>query len=244
MAEGGCETGAAVIARVAVLEDDAALRNDILLPGLAACGFEAEGFERPGELYRSMLVAPFDVVLLDIGLPGEDGLSVARHLRATSSIGIAVLSGRGDAQERIRGLGEAVDIWLSKPVDFAIVAASLGSLVRRMRMVALPAKAEGVGGWRFDAGGWRLHAPSGRAVELSRSERCVLQRLFAANGEPVSREALILELGGSSDSFDAHRLEMLVHRMRRKIAGETGAELPLRAVRGLGYVVVVSAGAS
>lgn len=240
MAEGGCEAGLAILARVAVLEDDAALRDDILLPGLAACGFEVEGFERSGELYRSMLVAPFDVVLLDIGLPGEDGLSVARHLRASSRVGIAVLSGRGDAQERIRGLCEAVDIWLSKPVDIAIVAASLGSLVRRMRMAAPPSTAAAGRGWRFDAGGWRLHAPSGRAVELSRSERCVLQKLFAANGEPVSRDALIVELGESLDTFDAHRLEMLVHRMRRKVAEALGEPLPLRSVRGRGYVLTLA----
>jgi two-component system, OmpR family, response regulator PhoP len=244
VAEGEVEPGAANRARIAVLEDDDALRNDILLPGLAARGFEAEGFARPGELYRRMLVAPFDAVLLDVGLPGEDGLSVARHLRTISSIGIAVLSGRGDPQERIRGLREAVDVWLSKPVDVAIVAASLASLVRRVRMAA-PAPSGGISaGWRLEAGGWRLHAPSGRAVELSRSERCVLQQLFAAGGEPVSRDALIVELGESLTTFDAHRLEMLVHRMRRKVAGETGAELPLRAVRNLGYVLLARAGES
>lgn len=241
MAEGG-NAHAAAFARIAVLEDDEALRHDILLPGLVRHGFEAEGFARSGELYRRMLVEPFDAVLLDVGLPDEDGLSVARHLRTSSPIGIAVLSGRGDARERIRGLGEAVDIWLSKPVDVDVVAASLASLVRRMRMAVAPPAAALARGWYLDAGGWRLHAPSGRTVELSRSERCVLQRLFAAGGEPVSRDALIVELGESLDTFDAHRLEMLVHRMRRKVAGEAGTDLPLRAVRGVGYVLVAHAG--
>lgn len=237
MAEGGRAANVEILARVAVLEDDDALRNDILLPGLVTRGFEAEGFARSGELYRRMLVAPFDAVLLDVGLPGEDGLSVARHLRTISPIGIAVLSGRGDPLERIRGLGEAVDVWLSKPVDVAVVAASLASLVRRMRMAVAPPAPEHPRGWHLDAGGWRLHAPSGRAVELSRSERCVLQRLFAANGEPVSRDTLIVELGESLDTFDAHRLEMLVHRMRRKVAEALGEPLPLRSVRGRGYVL-------
>jgi DNA-binding response OmpR family regulator len=74
-------------------------------------------------------------------------------------------------------------------------------------------------------------------VELSRSERSVLQCLVAANGEPVSRDALIVELGESLDTFDAHRLEMLVHRMRRKVAAASGESLPLRSVRGRGYVL-------
>lgn len=237
MAEGGGPQAAA-FARIAVLEDDEALCHGILLPGLARHGFEAEGFARPGDLYRRMLTVPFDAVLLDVGLPDEDGLSVARHLRSSSPIGIAVLSGRGDPRERIRGLGEAVDVWLSKPADVDVVAASLASLVRRMRMVAAsPPVAATASGWRLAAGGWRLHAPSGDAVDLSRSERHVLQCLFAANGEPVARDALIVELGESLDTFDAHRLEMLVHRMRRKVAATVGEPLPLRAVRGRGYVL-------
>ena len=237
MAEGGRVADVPALARIAVLEDDDALRSDILLPGLATCGFEVEGFARSTELYRRMLAVPFDAVLLDVGLPDEDGLSVARHLRTTSPIGIAVLSGRGDTREHIRGLCEAVDIWLSKPVDVGIVAASLASLVRRMRMAAPVPAAQATSGWHLAAGGWRLHAPSGRTVDLSRSERSVLQRLFVADGEPVSREALIVELGESLDTFDAHRLEMLVHRMRRKVAEALDERLPLRSVRGRGYVL-------
>jgi DNA-binding response OmpR family regulator len=217
-----------------------------LIPGLSARGFEVEGFAHPTGLYRRLLVVSFDVVVLDIGLPEEHGLSVARQLRAGSPIGIVVLTGRGDRAEQLRGLDEAADAWLTKPVDMAIVAATIGSLLRRVSMVdtGLPADSATdaivmAAQWRLSAGGWKLLAPSGRAIDLSRSERCILQRLFAAGGEPVPREVLIDELGEPVDSFDPHRLEMLIHRLRRKVADGLGEVLPLRSVRGLGYVLTV-----
>jgi len=224
--------------RVAVLDDDDVLRDDILVPGLAAHGFEVEGFARSVDLYRRLLGASFEAVVLDIGLPDEDGLSVARHLRKGSSIGIVMLTGRGSVAERLQALGEAADAWLSKPVEVAVVAATVASLVRRMRMQQPAQAPTNERRWRLGAEGWRLHAPSDRSVALSRSERRLLECLFAADGEPVSREQLIAELGESRHEFDPHRIEMLVHRLRRKVAGELGEALPLRSVRGSGYVLI------
>lgn len=230
--------GAEVMPRIAVLEDDDALREDILVPGIAAHGFEVEGFARSGELYRRMLAASFDIVLLDIGLPDEDGLSVARHLGETTTAGIVVLTGRSDSGERIRGLEEAVDVWLHKPVEIDVVTASLHSLMRRLRPqppgIASPTAANP--DWSFDATGWRLIAPGGAGVDLSRSERGVLLALSAAHGEPVTCETLITEIGERVELFDKHRLEMLVHRLRRKVAEATGLPLPVRSVRSRGYV--------
>lgn len=234
-------TSAGMPARIAVLEDDDALREDILVPGVAAHGFEVEGFARSGELYRRMLATSFDVVLLDIGLPEEDGLSVARHIGETTSAGIIVLTGRSDSGERIRGLEEAVDVWLRKPVEVEVIAASLHSLLRRLRPQSAGATAFAqapASDWSLDATGWRLIAPGGRSVDLSRSERGVLLALQAARGEPVTSETLIAEIGERVDVFDKHRLEMLVHRLRRKVADATGLPLPVRSVRSRGYVWV------
>ncbi len=229
-------------ARVALVEDDDALRDDILVPGLRASGYDAEGFRSPIELYRRMLVVAFDVVVLDVGLPDEDGLSVARHLRSSSPLGIIMLTGRGQAADRVQALGEAADAWLAKPVEVEVVAATISSLLRRMRMpqAASPvAEAEHSAlRWRLLAQGWRLAAPSGREVALNRSERAVLECLFAGDGEPVSRERLIEALGESHDEFDPHRIDMLIHRLRRKSVEQLDEELPLRSVRGRGYVLV------
>ncbi len=234
-------------ARIAVLEDEDTLRDDILVPGLAAFGFEVEGFARSAALYRRLLLTSFDAVVLDVGLPDEDGLSVARHLRAGSPIGIVMLTGCGDRGAQLRALGETVDAWLAKPVDIPVIAATIGSLLRRMNMpdgapagrIESPIQdvEAATGTWRLVAGQWKLLAPSGRSVDLSRAERCIMQRLFAANGEPVSREALIAELGEPLDAFDPHRLEMLIHRLRRKAADALDDVLPIRSVRNRGYVL-------
>ncbi|MFC4819872.1 response regulator transcription factor [Dokdonella ginsengisoli] len=231
-------------ARVAVLEDDEALREDILVPGLAANGYDVEGFGHASDLYRRLLATAFDVAVIDVGLPDEDGLSVARHLRAGSPLGIVMLTGRSRPAERLRALDDGADAWLAKPVEVEVVAATIGSLLRRMRLPAVarapvPAPAPASASrWRLAAQGWRLAAPSGRDVVLNRAERGVLECLFAANGEPVPREQLIAALGESRYEFDPHRLDMLVHRLRRKVVENTGQTLPLRSVRGRGYVLV------
>lgn len=238
--DGTGATGA--VARIALVEDDDALRDDILVPGLRASGYDAEGFRSPVELYRRMLVVSFDVAVLDVGLPDEDGLSVARHLRSGSPLGIIMLTGRGHSADRVQALGEGADAWLAKPVEVEVVAATIASLLRRMRMpAATPVAAEAepsLPRWRLLAQGWRLTAPSGREVALNRSERAVLECLFAAKGEPVARERLIEALGESPDEFDPHRIDMLIHRLRRKAEEQLDEPLPLRSVRGRGYVLV------
>lgn len=224
--------------RVAVLEDDMAMREDILVPGLAEHGFAVEGFAHSRELYRRLLAQSFDMALLDIGLPGEDGLSVARHLRATSSLGIVVLTGHSDTRERVRGLEQAVDVWLRKPVEIEIVAASMRSLSRRMRSAPVANDADAAC-WRLSPEGWRLLAPDGRGLALNYSERRVLARLFETPDRLVTHEELLGALVSSLEEVGPHRLEMLIHRLRRKVATETGAPLPLRSVRGRGYVIDV-----
>ncbi|WP_052772934.1 helix-turn-helix domain-containing protein [Luteimonas sp. FCS-9] len=92
-------------------------------------------------------------------------------------------------------------------------------------------------GWRLDARGWNILLPDGRAIELTLAEQQVLRPLARCPGRPVRREALIAGLADDVHTFDPHRLEVLVYRLRRKCRTRTGAELPLRAVRGVGYVL-------
>lgn len=230
--------------RVMVLEDDDLLRERILLPGLADFGFNVTGARSAAELYRRMLTEHFDVIVLDIGLPDEDGLTVARHLRKLSPIGIIMLTGSKRRADQIGALSGGADLFLSKPVDVELLAANLHSLARRLqiplrgslqRMSAVdePGKC-----WRLETDGWCLISPEGAMVALSVPERCVMQRLFAAHGHPVSREALIGALSEDVYEFDPHRLEMLVYRLRRKCSEQIGSALPLMTARGAGYVFV------
>jgi two-component system response regulator PhoP len=223
--------------RVAVLEDDEALREEILLPALSDYGFSTQGAASAAELYRHMLSQDFDMVVLDIGLPDEDGLTVARHLRTMSDIGIVMLTGSTDRQHQIQALHSGADGYLIKPVDLDVLAAALHSLARRMAPHGMVTEQASVSRWRLEGDGWRLVSPRGTIVALTAIEQCVLTTLTNASDEPVSRESLIHALNHSCYDCDPHRLEMIIHRLRRKVHAKTKEMLPLLTVRSKGYML-------
>jgi len=222
---------------VAVLEDEALLRERILLPGLRRFGFDAVGFETIAALRTHLEVAPVDLVLLDIGLPDGDGFSVARSLReARPQLGVVMLTSRADTGDRVRGLAEGADAYLTKPVEIDLLAATLHSLARRIGTA--PAIARDAGrNWRMSADGWCLLSPSGGSAALTQTEQRLCRRLFETPGELVSREQLIEVLTVQVHDFDAHRIDSMIHRLRSKAQRRCGEELPLIAVRGRGYML-------
>lgn len=222
--------------KVAVLEDDAELREEILVPQLRESGFDVHGFEVAEELYQAVETTRFDLLVLDINLPDVDGFTVARTLREKAATGIVVLTGRRAAADQIKGLSEAADAWLVKPVAVEVLVATLHSLARRVRMGAGENETPQ---WRLASEGWRLCAPDGRSMALNHSERRLLARLFETPGDLVAHDELIRVLVTAVEDVDQHRLEMLIHRLRRKVAGELGRSLPLRSVRSRGYVLFV-----
>jgi len=233
--------------QVFVVEDDEDLREEIGL-GLADFGFSVQTFPDPRELYRGMLKSRCDIVVVDIGLPGEDGFSVTEHLRAISDVGIVILSGRRGVEDRVRGLMGGADAWLSKPADLRELAVTLVSVRRRMALaptageaepqpVRTPQPATPAPEWVLTVDGWALVSPGGRSVSLTPSERLFIQCLFNQVNEVVRREVLVEAMGHRADYYLNHRLDMLVSRLRRKIQSETGEALPLRAVRGFGFIL-------
>lgn len=220
--------------RLAIVEDDEELREKILLPALRAVGFDATGFASALQLYRTWAGSPFDLVLLDVGLPDDDGIEIARYLRGlSSSLGIVMYTGRGRTADRVRGLRAGVDAYLVKPADMDEVIETLRNVHGRQahRVADMPADS----GWRLVQRDWALSTPSGATVALTQAERQILAILLANPGQPVAREALIASLTGDVDGFDPHRLEVLVYRLRRKCR-EVGEVLPLQSVRGVGYL--------
>ncbi|MBV8158740.1 MAG: response regulator transcription factor, partial [Dyella sp.] len=134
--------------RLGVLEDDAQLREGIILPGLRYFGFEVTGAGTAAELYRHMLRQSFDIVVLDIGLPDEDGLSVVKHLREVSNLGIVMLTANTGSDDHIQALTRGADAFLNKPVNIEVLAATLHSVGRRLGGVN--PHAARTGRWRMD----------------------------------------------------------------------------------------------
>lgn len=221
---------------IALLEDDPLLRDHVLLPGLRNFGFVASGMQTVAELQVQLLETHFDLVVLDVGLPDGDGFELTRQLRqARPALGIVMLTARGALADRVRGLSEGADAYLPKPVEIDLLAATLYSVARR-----LAPSADEPAGWRTASNGWSLQTPAGVRVPLTKSERRLLRRLFEQPDSVVPRDVLIELMAGDAHDFDPHRLDSMIHRLRRKVLGLAGTALPLNAVHGEGYVLAVS----
>lgn len=221
---------------VLILEDDDLLRDRVLVPHLRQFGFQVEAIGRASDLDARLHQQLPDIVVLDIGLPDLDGFEVARTLRAkVAEIGIVMLTARSEPHYQVRGLSEGADAYLAKPVDIDVLAATLYSLARRLH----PASAASADhGWRLGADGWCLLSPDGHPVALSQLESRLLAPLIESPNRVVSREALIQAVTANVHTYDPHRLDTLVHRIRKKVIRVLGTPFPLNAVPGQGYVLV------
>jgi DNA-binding response OmpR family regulator len=146
--------------RIAVVDDDDVLRDDVLVPRMRHYGFDLVPMRNAEQLQASLVDAPPHIVVLDVGLPDANGFGLARSLRESwPSMGVVMLTGRSDTADRIRGLNEGADAYLSKPVDLGLLAATLHSIARRVQPGRV---ARQTPAWRLDAEGWCLVSPRGR----------------------------------------------------------------------------------
>ncbi|MBI2772635.1 MAG: response regulator [Burkholderiales bacterium] len=172
----------------------------------------------------------FEAVILDLGIPGIDGLQLLQRLRGRgSTVPVLVLTARGSVGERVTGLNAGADDYLAKPFDLDELDARLRALVRRSRGLDDPRCGE----LRYERGSGAFYVKE-QALELTRRESALLAALMAQPGHAVTRERLAL-LAFSDDALSqGEGLEVLVHRVRKKLVG-TGAQVT--TLRGLGYLL-------
>lgn len=220
--------------RICVVSADPALREE-LVEALTHSGFfSAWGVSSAAGLADAARPGACHVLLVDADLPpGKGVLEALRGIKAAQPVGLVLL-----AERPAMGSGpfaeSGVDAWLFKPVDYRELVATLIGIHWRvsagMTQAAAPA-------WRLVEEHWTLHTPSGEQVPLTPSERDLLQLLFANAGRPVGRAELIAALGHDTNNYLDHRLDMLFTRLRRKVRETAGQPLPLRAVRGVGFLL-------
>jgi DNA-binding response OmpR family regulator len=223
---------------VLVLEDDDLLRDRVLVPRLRQFGFDVVAIGQAADLPAQLSRRRPDIVLLDVGLPDADGFDVTRRLRHDiSGIGIVMLTGRGRKTDRVRGLSEGADAYLAKPIDMDVLGATLFSLARRLCSAStLPEPL--TRGWRLGADGWCLISPAGGTAALTKTEGRLMDKFLKNINRVISREELIALFTADAYDFDPHRLDSLIHRLRKKVLTVLGEPLPLNAVHREGYVMV------
>lgn len=230
---------------IAVVEDDQEIRS-LLVGLLTREGFEAAGCRTTAEFDRLAVRQRVDLVLLDVMLPGEDGLSLCRRLRARDAVPVLIVSAKGDDIDRIVGLEIGADDYLPKPFNPRELLARVRALLRRTRdrdrvPAQPPAEQHGFAGWRLDTGARSLTDPDGTVVELTGGEFDLLLALVTHAQRVLNRDQLLdWTRGRSAGPFD-RAVDVQVGRLRRKLAAHPSGEGLIRTVRGGGYIFTAPA---
>jgi DNA-binding response OmpR family regulator len=206
---------------------------------------EEEGFKvsaaSDGEAMRRVMAqSAIDLVLLDLILPGEDGLTLARKLRLDSNVGIIILTGRGETVDRIIGLEMGADDYLPKPFHLRELLARVKSVLRRasareQSSQERPSSAR-FNGWQLDLTARELTSPSGEIVRLTTGEFDLLAAFVSNPNQVLSRDRLLdLARNREPGPFD-RTIDVQVGRLRRKLDDDPQQPSLIKTVRGTGYI--------
>lgn len=213
--------------RVLLVEDDDLIAHGIQA-GLRAHGLTVEGVATAAQAEAALSVAHCDVVILDLGLPDEDGMSLLQRLRASGmALPVLVLTARDAVEDRVAGLRAGADDYLLKPFDLDELVARLHALLRRAAGRSVDVIEHGPLRLDSERGEVSLH---GRPVVLPRRELALLAALLHARGRILSVDQLKDSLYGLSEEIESNALNVHIHHLRRKL----GADV-IETVRGVGY---------
>ena len=224
---------------ILIVDDDREIR-DLLARFLRKHGFRVETAADGKAMFRTLSAGRFDLVVLDLMLPGEDGLSLCRRVRADSDLPIVMLTAIGEDTDRIVGLEMGADDYLAKPFNPRELLARIRAVLRRApemrRRDADPSRTFEFQGWALDAGARSLHAPDGALVDLTGGEFDLLLALVEHPGRVLNRDQLLdLTRGREAGPFD-RSVDVQVSRLRRKIEEDPKQPALIKTVRGGGYV--------
>jgi DNA-binding response OmpR family regulator len=222
---------------IAVVEDHHVLR-DAMVSALETAGFNAYGAMSAEELDTLLLDTPPDIYILDLNLPGEDGLSLAGRLRGCQpGCGIIMLTARNLKQDRIQGYKSGADVYLMKPTDLDELLAAVESLAERLDRGAIDLSwGNGEVALTLFTERREIAGPGGREA-ISQREVLMLSALARSRFKQLESWELMELLGGDREAYQKSSLEVAIARLRRKLDRVIGAEGSIAAVRGRGYAL-------
>ncbi len=226
--------------KVLIVDDDADIRR-VLTEYLGSHDYEVTAVAS-GDAMRSALQAAVpDVVLLDLGLPGEDGLTLARFLRERYSVGIIIITGASETVDRIVGLEVGADDYIGKPFDPRELRARIKSVLRRLQPQAAPAGQNSrvpVGRCTLDMAARQMFDRDGAEVQITAMEFDLLKAFVDHPNQVLSRDRLLtLTRNREWEPFD-RSIDIRITRLRRKVEDDPENPRSIRTVRGAGYMYV------
>src|SRR3712207_2308706 len=221
--------------RVLLVEDHAALRK-MVADHLARRGFAVDATASAGEARDALAVVSYDALVLDLGLPDDDGIAVLGEARARTAgrLPTLVVTARDAIEDRVRGLNAGADDYIVKPFDLLELEARLRAVLRRPGARDNPALR--CGRLAFDSAS-RQASVEAAALDLTRREADLLEELLRAAGRTVVRDALEERLYRFDEPVTANALEATVSRLRKRLA-DAGAGVRIETKRGIGYRLV------
>ena len=226
---------------IMVVDDDREIRS-LVSQFLRKHGFRVTDAADGREMMEALDGGRFDLVVLDLMLPGEDGLSLCRRVRAGSSLPIIMLTAMGEETDRIVGLEMGADDYLPKPFNPRELLARIRAVLRRSggEVAEADSEAGGIrsfGGWSLDLAKRELRAPDGTLVPLTAGEYDLLAVIVERPGRVLSRDQLLdLTRGRDAAPFD-RSIDVQISRLRRKLEPDPREPQIIKTVRGGGYVL-------
>ena len=214
---------------------------DVVEEYLTGEGYRVSTAHDGAGMRRALSQSPIDLVILDLMLPGEDGLALARALRSESAIGIIILTGRGETVDRIIGLEMGADDYLPKPFHLRELLARVKAVLRRAhdRIGESPQPARSrmrFAGWSLDLSSRELLSPTGEEVRLTTGEFDLLAA-FVNNADQVLSRDRLLDLARNREAGPFDRtIDVQVGRLRRKLEDDPQIPTLIKTVRGSGYI--------
>jgi two-component system OmpR family response regulator len=233
--------------RILVVDDDANVRA-VLLEYLGTRGFEVRAADSGRAMRQAIEQDLPDLILLDLGLPGEDGFSIARQLREHWRCGLVIVTGRGDSVDKVVGLEVGADDYVTKPFDLRELLARIKAVLRRLAPAEAPVSNAAApaaprsrlrfAGWQLDTAARSLANPQGQDVPLTTGEFDLLCAFAQHPGRVLSRDFLLEQTRGREAGPFDRTIDVQVGRLRKKLEANPDDPQIIKSVRGAGYILV------
>jgi two-component system, OmpR family, response regulator len=227
--------------RLLIVDDDADIRT-LLAEQLGRAGYAVSTAQDGGQMRQVLEREHVDLIVLDLNLPREDGLTLCRDLRARSATPVIMLTARAEPIDRVLGLEMGADDYLAKPFEPRELLARIRNVLRRTE--ALPANLEPLAirrarfaDWTFDLEHRHLVDPAGRVVVLSGAEFRLLRVFVGHANKVLSREQLVALSSGRQYEAQDRAIDLQISRLRQKLAADGGSDGLIKTVRNEGYVL-------